>query len=96
MIKEFEPYMLQHGPIDTIPDDDPNKKLYYTDAGKRVADMDSVYIANRAEEKRYYERMGIRSLEKGEKVQGIKAELKDRPARRTYSFVGNSKCSSCS
>jgi len=95
-IHEFKPYDLKHGPIDMIPSTDPNKNLHYEPNGKRVADLDSVHISSRAKEKEYFELMDIRKLDKGEKVLGIKAELRDKPSRRTYSFVSNSACSSCS
>jgi len=95
-LHQFKPYDLKHGPIDMIPSTDPNKKLYYTPEGKRVADMDKIHISSRSEEKRYFELMNIRNLEKGEKVLGIKAELKDRPARKVFSFPSRPACSSCS
>lgn len=95
-LHEFKPYDLKHGPKELVPNTDPNKKLYFTPEGKRVADMDTIHISNRSEEARYFELMNIRKLDKGEKVLGIKAELKDKPARKTFSFVGKPACSSCS
>jgi hypothetical protein len=50
MVKVFEPYDLEHGPLEVIPDTDPNKIPFFTEEGKRVADCDKLHIPNAAAE----------------------------------------------
>ena len=81
-IRVFEPYVLRDGPMDTIPDTDPNKVI--DTESSRFAD--GVYLKNRSEERRYMNKLGLKHVEKGEKVMGIRAEMKERPTKKLYFF----------
>lgn len=80
-VKTFEPYFLEHGPIHMIPNTDPNKVQH-----PKTADLDKVWVSSPAEERKYYKMLGIRNLERNEKILGITAELKDRPTKKVYFF----------
>lgn len=86
--RDFMPYMLEHGPIDSISDLDPNKCKFNSERGNGIGD--SLFISSKRAERGYFKDMDIRAVDKGEKLTGgVKAELKDKPAPRKYSFKNN-------
>lgn len=82
---EFEPYELKNGPIQKnlghLAEEDPNYIVAKDGSG-----CDSVYIESKRAERKYFDMLGVRHPERGEKIMGIKAELKDPPKKRIYSF----------
>ena len=93
LVQVFEPYEMTNGPKHMIPMDDPNRKKWFSKEGKYVCDNDSIVINTKREEKKYLEMMGAHQAERGEDLMGIKAEFKDKPRGRIYSFAKKS-CSS--
>jgi len=86
---EFKPYELNNGPIQKICGHLAGKDPNYIVA-KDGSGCDSINISSKSEEAKYFKMMDIRNPERGEMVYGIKAELKDRPAKRVYSFGSKS------
>jgi hypothetical protein len=65
MAKTFKPYVLRCGPInEKISDSDPNKIKDDLCGGFSTG----VYIDSEKSQKKYYDQLGIRDIEKGEKI----------------------------
>ena len=81
--KDFVPYMLESGPMDKVSDSDPNKCKFNGKRGNGIGD--SIHIGSLRDERKYKRIMDVHEVEKGETLQGgIKAELKDKPAKKIY------------
>lgn len=81
--KTFEPFDLYDGPIhERISHDDPNFIKDTYSGGFRSG----VHIETKADRDKYYKMLGIREAETGDSFQGVRMELKTKPAKRIYSF----------